>query len=206
MDLRHLLKIIDSRIATNPNSTSRSLAQELDVTVRSIERAIREIDGVSFNEYLENRRLARVLKIIEEKRWASAIDDHAPPRAEPRKTIPGAIVSYHLHGRGNRGSSSSASYPLFDLCSGGMAFFSDRLLKPGRKVLLSIKCEERNVPLTLQCHVVYAMATDMPGYRYRIGVRFMPFEARKGCNPPETLNSLVRLIREATSYDAGPHI
>jgi hypothetical protein len=45
--------------------------------------------------------------------------------------------------------------------------------------------------IQLEGRVVYAVAADIAGYQYRIGVRFQPFEAKKGGNRPETRESLV---------------
>jgi len=199
MDVKQLLKDIDSLIASNPSSTARSLAQELNVTTRTIEKAVREVDGVSFNEYLENRQLARVLKTLEDRREA----ENQSRRAEPRKTIPGATVTYFLHGNRIRKSRSSASYPIFDLSRGGMAFLSDRPLKPGRRISLFLKCLDTTDAIRVEGDVVYSLAVDIAGYQYRTGVRFVPFEPREGCNPPETLEILTRLLETAISPALG---
>jgi hypothetical protein len=195
MDVKQLLKDIDSRIASNPSSTARSLAQELNVTPRVIEKAVREVDGVSFNEYLENRKLALVLKTLEDRREA----DNRNPRAEPRRTIPGATVTYSLHGNGIRKSGSSASYPIFDLSRGGMAFLSDRPLKPGRRISLFLRCLETKDVTRVEGDVVYSLVVDIAGYQYRTGVRFVPFDAKEGCNSPETLDVLAKLLETAIS-------
>ena len=199
MDVKQLLKDIDSLIASNPSSTARSLAQELNVTTRTIEKAVREVDGVSFNEYLENRQLARVLKTLEDRREA----ENQSPRTEPRKTIPGATVTYFLHGNGIRKSSSSAYYPIFDLSRGGMAFLSDRPLKPGRRISLFLKCLDIKDEIRVEGDVVYSLVVDIAGYQYRTGVRFVPFGLEKGCNPPETLKILTRLLETAISPAIG---
>ena len=199
VDLGQLFRNIDSRIASNPGSTSQSLAQELDVTMGAIERAVREVNGVSFREYRENKRLARVLRILEEKRRALVAEGHGNNRAEPRMILPGATVSFLLRGRGIRNAGFSNSCPLFDLSRGGMAFLSDRPSRPGRKVSLLLNCTEIKEKLRLEGYIVYAVATDMAGYQFRVGVRFMPFEAKRGCNAPEALHILAQLEKTATS-------
>jgi len=201
MDLRQLLKSVDSLIASNPGLTLKSLAKELNVTAWTIEKAVREVDGVSFSEYVENRQLAYVLGAIEEKREA---ENHKSTRAEPRSIIPGATVAYILHGIGIREPSPPVHYPIFDLSSGGMAFLSDRPLKPGKRVSLFLNCVERKDELQLEGDIVYALASEIAGYQYRVGVRFIPFEAKEGCNSPEARESLAKLIKKACSQVAEP--
>ncbi len=195
MDSKQLLKDLDSRIATNPSSTARSLAQELQVPTWTIEKAVQEVDGVSLNEYLENRRLARVLKTLEDRREAGNLNS----RAEARKIVPGATITYALHGQETRRSGSTGPYPIFDLSGGGMAFLSDSPLKPGRRVSLFVKCLVGEDALRLEGDVVYSLAQEKTSYSYRIGVRFVPFEAREGCNPPESLERLTKLLETATT-------
>jgi AraC-like DNA-binding protein len=203
MDLRELFKNIDIRIAQNPNATSRSLAQELHVTSRLIEQAVREMDGVSFREYRENWRLADALRILEEKRKGSAAGYYHFQRAERRITLPGATVAYLLHGRGVRKSEFSNFHPLIDLSGIGMAFLSDRPSKPGRMASFLIKYDDAKESLRLEGKIVYAVGIDAAGSQFRIGVRFMPFDSQKGCNTPETLNVL-RQLKQAAAHDSAP--
>jgi len=199
MNSKQLLKDLDSRIASNPSSTARSLAQELQVPTWTIEKAVQEVDGVSFNEYLENRQLARVLKTLEDKREAGNLNS----RAEPRRVIPGATITYALQGQETRRSGSTGPYPIFDLSRGGMAFLSDSPLKPGRRISLFLECLAGDDALRLEGDVVYSLAVEKTSYSYRIGVRFVPFEAREGCNPPESLELLTKLLEAATSPGIG---
>lgn len=194
MDVRQLLKDIDSRIARNPGSTAKSLAEELNVTVPTIEKAVREVDGISLNEYLENRQMAHALKIFEDQREAEV---YACPRNEPRRVIPGASVSYVLHGNGR--FHTSIFYPIFDISRGGMAFLCDSPLKPGRKISLFLKCVGEKEELRLEGEVVYALAGEIGGYPYRLGVRFSAFDAKQGGNSAATRETLTRLLKNAVS-------
>jgi hypothetical protein len=193
VDLGQLFKSIDSRITSNPSSTSRSLAQELDVTARTIEQAIREFGGVSFRKYRENRRLAHVLKILERKRESVVSGNYEHHRTEARIILPGATVSILLRGRTIHDSGVPNSCPLIDISKGGLAFLSDRPLKLGRRVSLILRCTEITNTLCLEGRVVHTVASDIAGYPYRVGVRFMPFEAKRGCNSPEILEVLTQL-------------
>ncbi len=201
MDSRQLLKSIDSLIACNPSSTVRSLAKELNVTVWKIEKAVREIDGVCFNEYMENRHLAHVPDMLEHKREA---ENRKDTRAEPRRIIPGATVSYLLQSNGIQESASPTYYPISDLSKGGLAFLSDLPLQPGERVSLSLNCIQRKDELCLEGYIVYTLAVEIAGYQYRVGVRFVPFDEREGFNPPETLDALTELIKRAVSQIVEP--
>jgi hypothetical protein len=203
VDFKKLFKEIDSRITSQASITLRSIAQELEVSVEIIEQTVREVIGTSFREYLESKKLAHILKELEERRNGSMAQAYGYPRSERRITIPGATVSYLLHGRGIRKSGFSSSYPLYDLSRGGMAFLSDHPLRPGRRLSLLIDCAELTGTLRLGGHVVYAVAGDIAGYQYRLGVRFKAFEAKRGYNPPESLEILVQLVNVATCYSVG---
>jgi AraC-like DNA-binding protein len=194
MDVKQLLNDLDARIADNPSSTLRSLARELRVSPWAIEQAVREAYDVTFNKYLQNKRLTLVLKTIEDRREPV---DHQDLRVEPRTTIPGATVTYWL--RGERILNASAPCPLFDLSREGMAFLSERPLGLGRRTSILLKCPGSSDDLHLEGHVVYSVCSQRAGYQYRIGVRFAPFEAREGCNAPGNLRILTELLETAIS-------
>jgi hypothetical protein len=41
-------------------------------------------------------------------------------------------------------------------------------------------------------NVIYTVATGIAGYRHRVGVEFLPFAARRGCNDPKVLEVIVQ--------------
>ena len=178
MDLRELFDNIDSRITSDPGSTAEGLAQELDATVQDIEKAVREVDGVSFNEYRENKRLAHALEALERKRAPTGGKIYQEERAQPRLTMTGTTVRYILQGDDTHKTEYSNPYPIVDLSTGGMAFLADRPAKPGRKVLLLVDSPRRK-SLRLEGRVAYAVAIDMAGYRYRLGIRLEEFAANR---------------------------
>jgi len=202
MDLKELFKEIDAKITSQSSITPRILAQELNVDVEIIEQTVREVVGTSFREHLESKKLAHVLRALEEQRSGSMIQTYGIQRSERRVTIPGATVSYLLRGRRIRKSEFSNSYPLYDVSRGGMAFLSDYPLRPGRILSLLIDCAEISKSLRLAGVVVYAVAENIEGHQYRLGVRFKPFEAKRDCNPPESMQILSQLVSVATSYGA----
>jgi hypothetical protein len=202
MDLKELLREIDFMLISRASMTPEMLARELGVKAEVVEQAVREIIGTSFREYLESKKLAHALKVFEERRNGLIGQAHGHQRAERRTTIPGATVSYLLHGRGIRKSNISGPCPLYDLSKAGMAFFSDYPLRPGRELSLLIECAKLTGTLRLRGRVAYAVAENIAN-QYRLGVRFKPFEARRGYNPPKSLDLLTQLLSMATSSGAA---
>jgi len=164
MDLRKLFENVDSRITSRPGSTAQSLAQELEATVQDIEKAVREVDGVSFHEYRENKRLAHALKALEEERSPIGGRIHQAERVQPRLTITGATVRYLLLGGGIYKSEFSNSYPIVDLSTAGMAFLADRPAKTRQESMPS--CElfetERIPPLGGPCRLCRGRRCSRP--------------------------------------------
>ena len=103
-------------------------------------------------------------------------------RARQRLTIPKTTVEYQVHHFLKRKTSFSHRCPLMDLSGGGLAFLADQALKPKDRVSLLLKFPgDEEIP-RLEGRVVYALATGIAGYRYRIGVQFLPFTGGRGCN------------------------
>ncbi len=197
IDLRQLFENIDSRIASRPESTVQSLAQEFGTTVHDIESAVREIDGVSFDEYRLSKLLAHALKILEEQQSSAGSRIYQEERAQPRLTITGATIRYLPLGGDICKSEFSNPYPIVDLNTAGMAFLADRPAKPGRKVGLLANFSGEKKPLRLEGRVVYAVAVDIAAPRYRLGIRFQAFAAKEGCNPPQAFEELAQVMKEA---------
>ena len=176
VDLKELFYKIDARITSSANMSSHSLARELSVEVKLIEQTVRGVVGTSFSEYLESKKLACALKTLEEGRKRTAEQVYGMERAERRLSIPGATITYLLHGRGIRNRVPSGPYPLYDLSSGGMAFLCDHPLRPGRELTAIIECSKVPGTFFLECRVVYAVAETIAHFQYRLGVQFKPFE------------------------------
>ena len=86
--------------------------------------------------------------------------------------------------------------PAIDLCGGGLAFLDDLLQKPGMRISMLLKLKGREEEIPLEGHVVYSVATGIAGYRYRIGIQFLPFADRKGCNSLEALAVLIKYEKD----------
>jgi hypothetical protein len=52
--------------------------------------------------------------------------------------------------------------------------------------------------LTLQGRVVYfyPLLRNQTSYCFRIGIQFMPFTGKKGCNAPDTLGVIMQLEKK----------
>jgi len=199
MNSLDLFGSIDSRITSHQDATAEGIAGELRVTVQDIESAVREIDGVSFDEYRESKRLAHALRALEEERAPAGSKIHQEERAQPRLAVAGATVRYLLMGNDICKSEFSNPYPIVDLSTAGIAFLADRPAKPGRKVCLLASFPKEKDPFRLEGHVIYSVAVDTADHRYRLGIRFQDFAAKEGCNRPEVLEGLVRAIKPAAS-------
>ena len=185
MDLRELFDNVDGRLAFQPDATPRVIAHELKVRIKDIEQAVREVEGVSFHEYVQNKKLVHALRMIEKGIWSDKNENVTGRRANPRLTISGAVVRFLVRGRGIQKAHFSQPYPVLDLGRGGIAFLADRPAKPDNQIslLLSIAKDEKD--LRVEGKIVYSTPVGGTGYGYRIGVRFQPFAAKKGFNPPE---------------------
>ncbi len=197
MDIHKLFENIDSRITSYPDSTAQSLAQELQTTIQDIERAVREVDGVSFDEYRESKQLAHALRPLEEEGSSTVSEIRRGKRAQPRLAPMGATVRYLPLGGDICKAEFSNPYPIIDLNTAGMAFLADRPAKPGRKVCLLASFSEQREPLRLEGRVVYAVAVDITGHKYRLGIRFHAFAEKEGCNPPQALEDLAQVMKAA---------
>ena len=74
----------------------------------------------------------------------------------------------------------------------GLAFLADVALMPGKQVSLLLQSQEKEEELRLLGKVVYAVATGIAGYSWRIGIQFLQFAERRGCNSPKALEALAQ--------------
>ena len=67
---------------------------------------------------------------------------------------------------------------------------ADIAMMPRKRVSLLLKFPAREEALRLEGNSVYTVATGIAGYRNRIGIQFLPFADRRGCNSPKILEIL----------------
>jgi hypothetical protein len=196
MDSNEILRHLESFLASHQNATLPIAAVKLGIPKQEIECALRDVEGTSFQEFRENRRLAEAFKQL-------GVGQAVPPglweerRSHPRRIIPRTAVRYRVRGLWTYGKSFSNPCPLVDLTRGGLALLGDLPQLPGKRVILLLKFAGREDELRVEGHVVYAVATGIAGFRYRIGIQFLPFADRRGCNSPKVLDTLVQFETNA---------
>ena len=114
-----------------------------------------------------------------------------PPdrRRYPRFQVPGATVSYKLHGFSHRPFDEIC--PVLNLSKGGLGFQTNRQVKPGQQLTLILT--SKAAPIHLQAQVVYCKPHPVMGHPYHVGVAFAPFGAGTGLNSHEALEALDQL-------------
>jgi hypothetical protein len=188
-DSREIFQKIDSHLTSHPHATLQAVAEKLGITGQIIEAVLRDMESVSFREFLENKRLAQAFKQLGAGETAAS-GPWEKQRTRPRAIIPKTTVKYRIPSFWIRNRSYSDPCPLVDLNSGGLAFLADQAPKTGSWVSLLLRFPGEEDTLSLAGHLVYAVATGIAGYRYRVGIKFLPFSERKGFNTLKALDIL----------------
>jgi hypothetical protein len=187
-----LARKVDSLLAAHPNATLPIIAEKLQTTSEIIEEALKAIEGVTFQEFQANKRLEQAFKQLGEMSPA-ANGPYEVTRVRQRVVIPKATVRYRIYSFWRRNADFSNQCPLVDVSRGGLAFLADLPLKPREPVSLLLKLPAIEAELQVRGRIVYSVATGITGYRYRIGVQFLPFAERRGYNSPKALDILAKL-------------
>jgi len=199
-DRNEIVQELDALITIHPNVSLRIAAERLGTAEQIIKEALFEIEGVSFKEYQENKRLEQAFRLLGGHSPA-ANGPHGTIRSRQRLYIPKTKVQYRLHRLWGRRPDFSDRCPLVDFTRDGLAFLADEALKPLKQISLLIKFQEKDEMVRLEARVVYGVATGIAGYRYRIGIQYLPFAERRGCNSPKTLDVLIKLEEAYASQD-----
>ena len=122
-------------------------------------------------------------------------------RACERFIIPGSAVAYKVHGFFTRNQPFTDSlYPVTDLSKGGLSFLSDTPLKENKEVSILLHTSEKENPVQLEGKIAYVVINPAGSYRYRVGLKFLPFGTKNGFNPLENLKRLEELEK---TFGAG---
>jgi len=199
-DRDEIVRKADALIATHPNVSLRILAERLGTTEQMIEASLREIEGLSFGEYRQSKRLEQAFKQLGTYSLA-ANGPYEMVRSRRRLHIPRTKVQYRLRRLWGRKSGFSGGCPLVDFSRDGLAFLADEALKPQKQITLLLQFPKEEAVIKIEGRVVYSVATGIAGYRYRIGVQYLPFGKGRGCNPLKTLDVLSQLEKEYTPED-----
>ena len=190
-----ILKKINAHLAVHPNASLQATAEKLGMTPQEVERILTETEGISFQQLRESSRLEEAFRLLKANETA-AIGSWEVQRAGPRIIVPGTTLKYHIHRGWIHKPRYSNSCPTIDLCGGGLAFLDDLLQKPGMRISMLLKLQGREEEIPLEGSVVYSVATGIAGYRYRVGIQFLPFTDREGCNSLETLAILIKFEKD----------
>jgi hypothetical protein len=190
MDPHEIFHKVETFIALHPMATLTSTADGLGLSKKEIEQALLETNGTSFQDFLQNWRLREAFKQLGAYR-AAPPGPWEKTRSNSRQIIPKTTVRYCVRSFWPRSLSFSNPCPLVDLSSGGLGFLADDAPVPGKRIVLLLKFPEKEEDLRLEGKVVYTVATGIAGFRHRIGVQFLPFAERRGCNNPKVLSALV---------------
>lgn len=191
MDTPETCQQIETFLASHPNASPRIVAARLQLTDDQIAQALREADVKSFEELRERCRLSEAFRQLGADRIVPC-GTWEKVRTAPRRIIPRTTVSYCVRKLWRFGTSFSKPCPLVDLSSGGLALLADSAPLPGKRVSLLLKFPDQEQALRLEGSVVYTIATGIAGYRHRIGIQFLPFANKRGCNSPKVLDALVQ--------------
>ena len=191
MDSQEVIQKVSSHLTAHPNAALQVVAEKLGITGQSIEQILREVEGASFEEFRENKRLTHALGLLEASRVAASAP-YEKARTRQRFIIPKTTVRYEVHSLWIRKSGFSNPCPVVDLSIEGLSFLADDAPKSGKWVSLLLQLPAREDALRVEGHVVYAVATGIAGYRYRVGIKFRPFAERRGCNTLKILHVLVK--------------
>lgn len=108
-----------------------------------------------------------------------------------RFVVPSAAVSYRTRSFLLRFlAPSDESCPVLDLSKGGISFLTDRPPWEGKEISLLLSRPDSEDPIVLEGKVVSVGVSPRTSYKYRVGVMFKPFEAKRGRNSLESLKKL----------------
>ena len=200
--VRDLFSKVEAVLAGDPDRTLHDLAQELGVSDWVIERAIREVAGVSFRGLREGRLLALQLVTSMPPMPTNPAAGHEKQRVVRRFIVPGATVCCQVRRPGLSRPDFSMPSPLASLSRIGLAFLCDNPPKPGSRVSVLLTSAQDEVQLQLESTAVGAVPSNIPGYRYHAAVQFQPFTTGRG-NSPEALEIIRKLEKTYCSETPG---
>lgn len=189
MDLQEISTKVESFLQGHWNTSLSNAADKLGVSSQEIEQAIRQTHGMSFQEFQQSLRLNEAFRQLGESRTIPQ-GSWEETRYHPRRVIPRTTVQYRIRSFWGHRRSFSTPHPLIDLSCGGLALLADMPPALRKRVSLLLKLPDRVDALQLEGRIVYAVATGIAGFRYRVGIQFLPFENRRGCNDPKLLAAL----------------
>jgi hypothetical protein len=120
----------------------------------------------------------------------------APDRRQcARFTVSGAVVSCSVRGFWHRSHTGAGEkWPVVDVSTSGLSFLTNEPVGLDRNVSLVLVFAEQEPPVTLEGRVVYQLPRGARlSFRYRVGVQFEHFGARREKNAASSLEVLNKL-------------
>lgn len=191
-DFAEIVQEVDSYLRMHPNIALHLLAKKMRIEAPVIEEALHAIEGITYQEFQEEKRLARAFEQLGMMSPA-ANGPYEFVRARQRLVIPRATVRYGIPVFWNRKVEFSHPCPLVDLSCDGLALLTDFALKANKRISMLLKFPGEEEILRIEGRIVYAVATGIAGYRYRIGVQFLPFSGQKGGNATKCRDVLIKI-------------
>lgn len=181
---------IGSHIETHPNATLKIISERLGMPLSEVEQALRD-EGSSLDELRKSKRLEQAFTQLATC-YTALTGPFEKKRSRTRRIIPRTTVRYRVQNLWLYQGSYSEACPLVDLSSGGLAFLCDVSPAPGKRVSLLITFPGGSEEVSVVGRIIYAVATGIAGYRYRIGIEFLPFDEKRGCNTLRTRDILIK--------------
>jgi len=82
---------------------------------------------------------------------------------------------------------------VVNISRGGICFLSQESLKVSSLITMKISFPGPLPSLTLKGQVCWCLPGLAHSDEYQVGVRFLPFENKKGSNPPRLLERIIKL-------------
>ncbi len=118
-----------------------------------------------------------------------------------RFAIPGATIVYNSRrGLFRKSGFGTDEYPVYDVSYGGIRFLSQEKLKIKSSIAVKLLIPEEDEPMLFEGKIARIFHHPGRSYNYQVGVQFLPYGRKKGCNPPENLEHLKAFEKK---YGAG---
>jgi hypothetical protein len=180
------LQQLDAYLNDHPKAALRLIEEKFGLSIEEIETILREAEYASLKEFQENRRLIQAFNQIVARGTAINAPQESRRRL-PRRIIPRTTVQYCIRHCWFGKKSFSSAWPVIDLNSRGISFLADESLKPGKRISLLLMLPNQAKAIHIDGRTIYAIATGIAGYRYRIGTKFVRFSFKYGYRKPVTL-------------------
>ena len=107
----------------------------------------------------------------------------AEKRSSARYPVKGATLHYK----------KGKTCLVVNISRGGICFLSQEPLKVNSSITMNITFPEESPALILKGQVCWCLPGLGHSDEYQVGIRFLPFENKRGSNPPRLLERIIKL-------------